>query len=156
MTIFFLIAFFVLLLVVWAGIREGEISSESMEDQVLTLSLMGIAAFIMLVVLSLFHSLTVYDDGDCLNLRFGVGLITRKIPYDRIKAVKTARHPWWRGLGMRRMPGGCVYSVAGSDVVEVTLKTGQFIRIGTNEPQVLLQVIESRIPSQAKPERRFL
>ena len=155
-TVFFLIAFFVLLLVIWVGVRDEEISSELTKDRELTLGAMGIAAFVMLLVLSLFHSLTVYVDGECLNLRFGIGLITRKIPFDRIKAVKVAKHHGWQGFGVRRISGGWIYSVAGSDVVEVKLNDGQLILIGTNEPQVLMRVVQDRISSQVKPEQRYL
>jgi len=155
LTIFLLIAFFILILVFWVTLKEADINNASRQDQVVVYSSMAVASFVMLVFLLLFNSLTVYDDGESLNIRLGIGLISRKIPYNRIKTVETAKHPWWMGFGIRRIPHGWAYILSGSNVVRLTMKDGKVIAAGSNEPETLKQVIESHIEVQKPDERRF-
>ena len=95
---------------------------------------MGIAAL-------LFYALTVEIDGTHLTFRFGVGLIRKRIPLTEIVEVQPVRNSWLYGWGIHRTPHGGLYNVSGWDAVEITLTSGQRLRLGTDEPRRLAQVL---------------
>lgn len=112
-----------------------------MRDPVAIWIFLAMAA-LMVLVLFLFHSLSVEIADSVLRLRFGVGLIRRSIPIKDIAAAKTVRNKWWYGWGIRLTPHGWLFNVSGRDAVEVTLKNGRSYRIGTDEPRKLHRAIE--------------
>ena len=97
---------------------------------------MGIAAL-------LFHNLTVEIDAACLTLRFGIGLIRKRIPLAEIVEAKPVRNSWWYGWGIHRTPHGWLYNVSGREAVEITLTSGKRFRLGTDEPRRLAQAIQA-------------
>ena len=48
---------------------------------------------------------------------------------------------WWWGWGVRYYGQGWLYNVSGLDAVEIRLKSGKHIRIGTDEPEALVAEI---------------
>lgn len=97
-------------------------------------AMMGIAAL-------LFYALTVEIDDAHLKFHFGVGLIRKRIPLAEIVAVKPARNSWVYGWGIHRTPHGWLYNVSGWEAVEITLVSGQRLRLGTDEPRRLTQAL---------------
>ncbi|HNR68145.1 MAG TPA: hypothetical protein PKN24_08865 [bacterium] len=96
--------------------------------------------------LILFHSLTVQINNGLLECRFGMGLIHKRIPLDKIQQVKKITNHWCTGWGIRWMPGsGWLWNVSGFDAVELVLKNGKRFRIGTDEPEKLLRALENRL-----------
>ena len=56
----------------------------------------------------------------------------------------TAVHnEWWRGWGIRHVPRGWMYNIAGRDSVELELQSGNVFRIGTDDPDGLLAALRS-------------
>jgi hypothetical protein len=107
------------------------------DDPVFTLGgpiMMGIAAL-------LFYSLTVEIDATHLIFRFGIGLIRKRIPLAEIVEVRPVRNSWLYGWGIHRTPHGWLYNVSGWEAVEITLTSGKHLRLGTDEPQRLMQVL---------------
>ena len=100
-------------------------------------------AGVMVMVLFLFHSMTVEISQGELRIRLGVGLIRRRFPIREIAAAETVRNRWWYGWGIRLTPHGWMFCVSGYDAVEVTLNSGKKYRIGTDEPRKLHRAIES-------------
>jgi len=86
------------------------------------------------VSLLLFSILTVEVDGEEVSVRFGVGLIRKRFPLSEIESHSAVRNPWYYGWGLRRTPIGWLYNVSGLEAVEITLKDGRKIRIGTDDP----------------------
>ncbi len=86
------------------------------------------------VSLLLFSILTVKVDGEEVSVRFGVGLIRKRFPLSEIESPSAVRNPWYYGWGLRRTPIGWLYNVSGLEAVEITLKDGRKIRIGTDDP----------------------
>lgn len=86
------------------------------------------------VSLLLFSILTVKVDGEEVSVRFGVGLIRKRFPLSEIESHSAVRNPWYYGWGLRRTPIGWLYNVSGLEAVEITLKDGRKIRIGTDDP----------------------
>lgn len=86
------------------------------------------------VSLLLFSILTVEVDGEEVSVRFGVGLIRKRFPLSEIESHSAVRNPWYYGWGLRRTPIGWLYNVSGLEAVEITLKDGRKVRIGTDDP----------------------
>jgi hypothetical protein len=53
------------------------------------------------------------------------------------------RNKWWYGWGIRLTPHGWLFNVGGLDAVELELASGRKFRIGTDEPQGLLNAIRT-------------
>ena len=86
------------------------------------------------VSLLLFSILTVKVDGEEVSVRFGVGLIRKRFPLSEIESHSAVRNPWYYGWGLRRTPIGWLYNVSGLEAVEITMKDGRKVRIGTDDP----------------------
>ena len=93
------------------------------------------------MVALLFHNLTVEIDATPLRFRFGVGLIRQRIPLAEIADARPVRNTWLDGWGIHRTPHGWLYNVSGWEAVEITLTSGQRLRLGTDEPRRLAQVL---------------
>jgi hypothetical protein len=100
---------------------------------------------ILFLVLVLFCVLTV-EVNDCeVIVSFGPGLIRRRIRLEEIDACVPVSNRWWFGWGLRIIPGGVMFNVSGLDAVDLTLKNGTHFRIGTDEPERLLEAIENAL-----------
>lgn len=94
----------------------------------------------------LFHSLTIeVADGE-LRLRFGPGLIRKRIPLDQIVSAEPVRTNIIEGWGIHLSRFGWLYNVSGFDAVAVKLKNGQHFALGTDEPTVLAAKLQSLNP----------
>ena len=89
----------------------------------------------------LFYNLTVEIDATHLRFRFGIGLIRKRIPLAEIADARPVRNSWLYGWGIHRTPHGWLYNVSGWDAVEITLTSGQRLRLGTDEPRRLAQIL---------------
>ena len=104
----------------------------------------------LVVLLALFFSLTVEIDTEHLRIRFGIGLIRKRFPLDRIDTCRPVRNSWLYGWGIRLTPHGWLYSVSGLEAVELKMKSGKTCRIGTDEPEVLTAALQEALAS-SKP-----
>jgi len=89
----------------------------------------------------LFGALTVQVDHEAVCLRFGVGLVRKRIPLREVQACREVRNPWYAGWGIRMGPAGVIWNVSGLDAVELALPEGKHFRIGTDEPAALAAAI---------------
>ena len=108
----------------------------------------GILFSLLLVFLSAcFFSLQVSVDKNQLRLKFGIGLIRKEISLDQIQSCSRVKNFILSGWGLKRIgrTRGWSYSVAGFDAVELKLKSGQILRIGTHDPEGLFQTLQERI-----------
>ena len=96
---------------------------------------------LMAVFLALFYALTVEIDATHLTFRFGIGWIRKRVPLAEIVEAKPVRNSWLYGWGIHRTPHGGLYNVSGWEAVEITLTSGQRLRLGTDEPRPLTQAI---------------
>lgn len=96
------------------------------------------------IVFLLLGWLTVTVSDDALEARFGVGVIGRRIALSRVSSARIVRNPWYFGWGIRWIPGGWLYNVAGFDAVEMTLADGGIFRLGTDEPAALEAALAAR------------
>ena len=103
----------------------------------------GLIAALMFIGLLLFHSMTVEVVRGYLRFRFGVGVIRRQFRVKDIDSAEQVRNRWWYGWGIKLTPHGWLFSVSGLDAVQIRLKNGRQYRIGTDEPERLLDAIET-------------
>ena len=96
---------------------------------------------VLLVASWLFGSLTVIVTDAEIVAAFGTGLIKRRIPLLEITSAQRVRNNWLMGWGIRKVVGGWMFNVAGLDAVELGLSKGGSFRIGTDEPDQLLEAI---------------
>jgi hypothetical protein len=101
-----------------------------------------LALVIVLLTISTFAALTVTVNEQAISLRFGVGIIRKKYLIADITAYKEVKNPWYYLLGIRYTPQGWLYAVSGYSAVELALKNGKRVRIGTDEPEKLIQALD--------------
>ena len=97
----------------------------------------------LLVMMVMFGSLTVTADRDTLGFHFGIGIIRKKFRYDDIESVTQVRNHWLMGWGIRWFGRGWLYNVSGLDAIELRLKSGKVLRIGTDEPERLISYLRT-------------
>jgi len=115
----------------------------------------GVGLLLLVVMLGLFYSLTIEISNGILKCCFGPGLIQRRIAISEIEEAKSVRSPWYSGWGIRWRPGQYVlWNVSGRQAVELILKNGNRFRIGTNEPDALVQAIQSNKVLQTTNNRK--
>lgn len=100
---------------------------------------------ILFICIALFYSLTIEIDDGILKIRFGIGLIQKKIDLTEVKNAKTVHNHWYYGWGIRLTPHGWLFNVSGLDAVEITLSSGKSYRIGTDRPEELTEAIKREI-----------
>ena len=99
---------------------------------------------VMIVMATLFSSLTVEVTNNDLRWHFGPGLWSYRLALDEIEDVAVVRNQWWNGWGIRMGPGFRLYNVSGLDAVELRLHSNDVRRIGTDDPQGLVKVLRTR------------
>ena len=99
------------------------------------------ALLIAAVLVLVFGTLTVEVTQDAIRLRFGVGLVRKRIPLRDVSSWREVRNPWYAGWGIHLAPGGMLWNVSGLDAVELVLGEGKRFRIGTDEPAALAAAI---------------
>ena len=114
----------------------------SLEDEHGRLAIGLLMLFVVLVGL-LFMSLTVTVNSEMVKLSFGLGLVHRNIPLDRIQSATPVRNSLWYGFGIRLTPRGWMWNIHGLSAVELAYKNGKHFRIGTADPEGLAHAIQA-------------
>lgn len=104
-----------------------------------------VVAGLIIVSAVLFSSFTVEINDRELRFHFGPGFWRKQFQLTEIVGADATRSSWWEGWGIRITPRGMLYNVSGTDAVEITLRSGQQFRIGTDEPDVLAQSVRKAI-----------
>ncbi len=89
-----------------------------------------------------FSAMTVTVDDRFLRIGFVPKFVGKRIPLDRIDSFRVVRNPRTYGWGVRRIPGGWLFGVSGTQAVEVRLESGKVYRIGTKEPEELCRALK--------------
>jgi hypothetical protein len=106
----------------------------------------ALSVSVMLVILmACFSWLTVSVQREGIKLSFGVGLVHRTIPYERIERTAIVRNKWWYGWGIRLSPHGWMWNLSGLDAVELIYHDGKRFRIGTDDPKGLKRAIDVKL-----------
>ena len=108
----------------------------------------GIASVILglfLLILALFFAFTVEISDSRLRFWFGIGGIRKSYLLEEIRSAQEVKNPWYYLWGVKSIPGGWLYAIAPGSAVEILLKNGKIIRLGTNEPKKLKLAIDNAI-----------
>lgn len=101
---------------------------------------------VLALVCLLFYGLTTRLTAQTIVVSFGIGLIRKRIPIERIKSVVTVESPWYYGWGIRMIPNGMLYNISGTAGVELRFNdTERVIRIGAKDSTRLKMEIEKKI-----------
>jgi hypothetical protein len=101
----------------------------------------ALVAAVLAACLVQFSALTVTVSETDLELGFGTPLFRKRVALRDIAAYHRVRNPWYYGWGIHAMPGGWVYNVSGFDAVELTMRSGRKLRIGTDDPEGVLAAL---------------
>lgn len=105
-------------------------------------------AFVVVGIIAiLFSSLTIKVGGGQIRWFFGPGFWRKSLDCTQIDSVKIIKTKWYNGLGIRLLSTGWLYNVSGLDAVELKLKDGTTVSLGTNEPEKLLEAIKKALES---------
>jgi hypothetical protein len=110
----------------------------------LVLVVLGVA-----ILLLLFATMTVIVDDSAVQARFGIGIVRKRVPLDRIRACRAVRNPWYYGWGIHFIPGGMLYNASGLGAIELQLTNGRVVRIGSDEPDALAAAVRRLGPAIA-------
>ena len=105
----------------------------------------AIVALIVGTALFVFSQFTVEVTDERLTAAFGWGWPRRILSWEQATAARMVRNRWWYGFGIRWFPGGTLWNVWGLDAVEFDLVKGGKLRIGTDEPELLLAALATRV-----------
>ncbi len=100
---------------------------------------------ILLGCLFLFPTLTVKCDEQKLEVRFGLGLIRKRLLYKDIHSCKVVKNLWIYGFGIRLIPSGWMFNVSGLSALELQFKNGKKFRIGTDDSEKLFEFVNQKI-----------
>ena len=111
---------------------------------------LALGAAVVVPLLLLFGTMTVIVDDSAVEARFGIGLVRKRVPFDRIRACRVVRNPWYYGWGIHFIPGGILYNASGLSAIELQLTNGRLVRIGSGEPEALAATVRHAAPDAAE------
>ena len=100
-----------------------------------------IVGIVIVATGALFSSLTIRVEGGRLSWHFAIPAVSNSVLLTDVVRVDVVRNPIIYGWGMHMISRGWVYNVSGRSAVEVTLKDGTRLRLGTDEPEALARAI---------------
>ena len=99
---------------------------------------------ILSIVSFLFHSLNIQVNNYVVHWSFGPGFWKKSIKVGNIISMRQVNTKWYYGLGIRFIASGWLYIVTGTTAVELELKNGSKVYLGTNDAQNLIKAIKSQ------------
>ena len=99
------------------------------------------------LILAMFYALTIEISADKLSFWFGFGLIRNSYSLEEIQSVTEVKSPWYYLWGIKSIPDGWLYAIGPGTALEIVLKSGKKVRLGTDEPPELKQAIDEAIAS---------
>ena len=90
-----------------------------------------------------FSTLSIKIVNGLIKVRYGIGLVRKKIHVDQIESLKEIEYMRGHGFGPRLTPEGWFFNVANSGAIKLNLRNGKTFFIGTNEPSSLAKAISS-------------
>lgn len=109
----------------------------------------AISFLIMGLILLFFYNLTIKVNHEKITWTFGIGLINKQLEISQVKSTRIVENPWYCGWGIRMMSEGTLYNISGFQAVNLELKDGTHIRLGTDEPQQLKAAIDAHMSEKS-------
>lgn len=98
-----------------------------------------------LLGLALFYSLTIELSEEKLRFWFGIGVVQKSYLLSEIQSVREVKNPWYYFWGAKSIPGGWFYAIAPGEAVEIVLKNGKIVQLGTNQAKMLKKALDLAI-----------
>ena len=105
---------------------------------------------LLAAVFTNFLTLTIEVSASKIGLRYGFGFIRRTIPLSEIENLCVAEITRPRKLAADIATSTTLYDLAGSQVVEIDLRNGSAVLLGTDEPVELARAIENELIAMRK------
>ncbi|MEO9531542.1 MAG: hypothetical protein ABJG68_14655 [Crocinitomicaceae bacterium] len=103
--------------------------------------------FIVAIALPLLFSKlesTVYDDH--ISIKFGIGIIKKKIMITDIEEVTYVENKWWYGWGIRITPHGWLWNIKGKEALQFKIKgKARFFRLGCADMKAMHKAIKAKM-----------
>ncbi|HPF34360.1 hypothetical protein KDK88_00060 [bacterium] len=106
------------------------------DDPIWWLPAVWAAVFLWLAVLR------IRVDTEALRIRFWTGVPRRTIPLAAIDAYRVTRSKRETHLGLALKPGDGKYVIAGPSAVNILLRDGRTVLIGTPDPEALVKALD--------------
>lgn len=99
-----------------------------------------------LIGLLTFYKLTITVDNTRLSFKLGIGLVSKSYMIEDLSSCLPVINSALYGIGIKMLPGGWLFNVSGLKAIELRFKhKTSVIRIGTNNPDEISQLIQSLI-----------
>jgi hypothetical protein len=108
-----------------------------------------VAALVLCLAIVVFTSMTVTVKDMEIEVSMGLDLFRKRIPISGISIVEEVRIPW-HSVGIKKIPGGWLFSVAISGGVDLAMKKGGRFIIGCEDPAGLEAAIVDRMVSSPR------
>jgi hypothetical protein len=112
---------------------------------------MDTSSFIIVTVITttlliLFYGLKPIVNQNSITLLFGIGLVRKHIPLQRIESISPTKNNHLYGWAIRFSRGGILYNISGSEALELQFKDlSRRIRIGTQNTDRLIRELANRL-----------
>lgn len=117
------------------------------------LIVLGILTFTFFLCLLTFYKLTITVDSTHVSFKLGIGLYSKSYKIADLSSCTPVTNSAIYGIGIRLLPGGWLYNVSGLKAIELRFKhKASVIRIGTNKPDEISELIQSLISSEDVPQ----
>lgn len=104
--------------------------------------LLGIVFGVLTITTIIFSSMTIEVNESEVSWFFGPGVLKKRLLLEEIAHCKKVKNPLWMGFGIHSFGTGWIYNVSGLLGVEIELRSGAYVRLGTNQPNYLVRAIE--------------
>jgi hypothetical protein len=128
-------------------IAIGMFGSAFYIDEIVVQSVILCSGALMLLLAFSFCHLSVRDEVVELLITFGpLPLFKRRLKYCELEKVEQARSTIMDGWGIHMSPsGGWVWNLWGYDCVDVWYREGRKLRIGTDDPERLVEFLQEKV-----------
>ncbi|HEY5339669.1 MAG TPA: hypothetical protein VIK27_01470 [Candidatus Aquilonibacter sp.] len=93
----------------------------------------------------IFSSMTIRVTPEAVEWWLGLPLMKRRVPIADIASVSAGQVGWLTGLGIRTDGRNVTWIVTGRSVVILTLANGRHTRLGSNEPERVVEAIRAAL-----------
>ncbi|MBD98769.1 MAG: hypothetical protein CMO34_02915 [Verrucomicrobia bacterium] len=104
---------------------------------------------IFVICLLVFYKLTIIINSKTVSFKLGIGLFGKSYNISDIKSCRPVSNSVLDGIGIRMLSNGWLYNLSGLKAIELQFKSRKsIVRIGTNQPEEISQVIQSLIKDE--------
>ena len=93
------------------------------------------------VIVATFSTLIIEVTDSGLTVGFLFGVMRRHVRFDELVRAERTTIPWWYGKGVQYGWKATSYLIRPGPAVELTLKSGRPLRVGTDDPDALLAAL---------------